>query len=131
VANGEPGLIDSRKASGTGLQDDDKDGLTALVEAAAGMSDANPHDYRPGAVGLLTIGADKFRTLSFRRDQRTDRVAVSCERSSNLTAWDESQTEEVSVSDHGDGTETVVWRSVVPYNAAQREYLRVNVEVTP
>lgn len=127
VAGGEPGALDSRTFSGTGIQDDDSDGLTALVEHVNGTSDANPNSAAPPVVSLTTVGPDQFQTLTVVRDRRSDGILVEGQRSTDLGIWDDTDIVHVSTTDNGNGTDTLVFRSAVPYNGEQREYLRILV----
>lgn len=129
VMGGEPADVDSRTYTGTGTEDADSDGLTGLVEHVNGTSDTSAASALPPVASLTTDGADEFQTLTIIRDLRADGISITPQRSTNLTAWNTGagETVDVSATDNGDGTATLVFRSAVPYDSAAREYLRLLV----
>jgi hypothetical protein len=127
VVGGEPAGVDSVTFNSTSGGDVDKDGLTSLVEHATGTSDTNPSSASPPVASLTTVGADKFQTLTIVRDLRADGIVIEGQRSTDLGVWDDTDIVHVLTVNNGNGTETLTFRSAIPYQGPQREYLRILV----
>lgn len=127
VVGGEPAGVDSVTFNGTSGGDVDKDGLTSLVEHATGTSDTNPSSASPPVASLTTVGSDKFQTLTIVRDLRADGIVIVGQRSTDLGVWDDTDIVHVLTVNNGNGTETLTFRSAIPYRGPQREYLRILV----
>ena len=101
ASGGSPGTRDSMDfAGGEPGADDDRDGLTALIEHAHGTSDAIPD----APESLFRLAADGV--LSLQRNLAADDVLWSFEQSADLEIWTPSGTDLVFLgsTDNGDGT---------------------------
>lgn len=82
--------------------------------------------------GLPVAGVQRFNgidylTLTYTHDQSATDVALTVEVSTDLTTWNAGAgyTVEVSRTDNGNGSETVVTRDVVPQLAAAHRFIRL------
>ncbi len=122
----------------TAGSDGDMDMRTALREYAEG-TDPGVADTSAGLMGvgsdLLEVGGfvDRYLTLALRRNLAADDVAMTPQSSLALGAWGDATAELVFVSEtnHGDGTATLLYRSVVPIDQlpAAGYFLRVLLEL--
>jgi hypothetical protein len=74
---------------------------------------------------------DEYLTLTFRRNLAADDILFEVQLSSDLSGWDPLGTTAVSATANGDGTETVIWRSLTPIDNLVREFIRLKVEEKP
>ena len=118
---------------GDPIADDDRDGLTRLLEYAVGSSDANP------ASGLNVIGydiesftvadlTDDYLVFSFRRNLAAEGIRYTVEHSSDLRSWNANAAVLIDETNLGDGTAMVRYRNPAPKPASGRGYLRLNVD---
>lgn len=138
IPGGSPGATDNTTFSGDADADADGDGLSALLEYALGSTQG---DARFSPESIPAPGADffddgngninEYLTLTFRRNLAADDILFEVQLSSNLSGWDPLGTTAVSATANGDGTETVIWRSLTPINNLVREFIRLKVEEKP
>ena len=109
--NGSPASSDATRFSGDPLGDDNRNGISNLVEYAVGDT--------------LELGLAGAGSLTFRLNVLADDVVVSVEVSRDLATWESGPEAAVLSSriDHGDGTATVVWQSQL--SGSQRHFMRV------
>ena len=121
------------------LADPDGDGRINRTEYAQGTSPrvANTADSPAGSI--VHVGGTDYLTLSFRRNRAASDVIVIVEVSDTLatpTPWSPvwasnsaDQTYRVSISDNGDGTDTIVVRDNTPATTARaHRFIRLNVQ---
>lgn len=137
LAGGSPGESDVRTFTGDPAEDLDGDGLGAFLEHALGGDPATA-DYgllpSAGVVRIEVEGTfDSYLTITSRRNLAADDVILSAELSSNLVDWESGPAFAVLASEtpHGDGTSTIVWRSVQPLSAADARFIRVAARERP
>ena len=137
--DGSPGHYDGQRfadwksANGQAgdLDDSDGDGLNNVLEYPLfGNPSAASQSPLPTA-SVKIFGPDAFLTLTVRIRRGADDVIIIPERSTDLAAWDSRATAIVLVSATPDATggTTCQWRSAVPLNSDQREFLRLRVQV--
>ena len=130
---GSPGSSDTQMFIGDPIADDDRDGLTRLLEYAIGSSDANP------ASGLNAIGCDiesftvsdltdYYLVFSFRRNLAAEGIRYTVEHSSDLRSWNANAAVLIDETNLGDGTAMVRYRNPAPKPASGRGYLRLKVD---
>jgi hypothetical protein len=109
--------------------DSDGDGFTNLAEYALGTMPNSMASQPVVAASIDTVNAVHYLTLSFRQRLGTDDAVVAAEVSGSLDAWNGSPAAVVlaSAQPNGDGTATMVYRSVTPIEAGQREFLRLRI----
>ena len=139
AVDGCPGLYDSQRfsawkaANGQSgdLSDTDNDGLSALLEYALLGNPATAGQSQLPSASFITIGADQFLTLTVRVNRGADDVLLFPERTTALDIWDSSPAAMVlhSAAPDATGGITYQWRSAIPWNAAQREQLRLRVQL--
>ncbi|WP_193213681.1 CotH kinase family protein [Luteolibacter marinus] len=113
--------------------DADHDGLANAIELAFGT---DPRVLSTGAapqVGMqvFEVGGvtDDYLTITFTRVISAPGYAIRPQFSGNLQSWATSAAL-VNATDHGDGSETVTYRDVVPSTGARR-FARVEVIAAP
>jgi len=113
------------------LDDTDNDGLSALLEFTLLGNPAAASQAVLPVSSLTDIGGAQFLTLTVRVNRGADDVLLIPERSTNLAAWDGSPASVVPLSATPDaaGGTLYQWSSAVPWHAAQREYLRLRVQL--
>jgi hypothetical protein len=102
-------------------------GLANLVKYALGIP---PHQPGLPLVSVQTFGGLKYLTLTYTHDKSATDVALSVQVSGNLTQpWNSGlgYSIEVSRTDNGNGTETVVTRDLVPVISANQRFIRLEV----
>ena len=113
--------------------DPDGDGLNTFVEYALGGRPALPDPQALPVAGIasFTVGGTTgdYLTLTFRRRLMADDIVYGVESSSDLTSgnWTAGGVTPASETNHGDGTATMVLRSLQPFTSAQRLYLRLRL----
>ena len=113
VSGGTPGTGDATAFSGNPLGDMDHDGLTAFLEYGLGTSDTNG----TSGPGSVTLSQDPMAlTVTHGRNLQADDVLLYPEVSTDLVHWDvvTYPFQISSETPNGDGTSTVVWRTVDP-----------------
>ncbi|MGJ8695549.1 MAG: lamin tail domain-containing protein [Verrucomicrobiaceae bacterium] len=115
---GSPGDTDSTTFSGDPLADNNRNGISNLVEYAVGSQ------FTPG---LITSGAQTFFTLTFNQNLNADDFLVKVESSPDLITWT-SDTALASTVYNSDGTSTVTWQSLSPADlTTPQRFLRVHL----
>ena len=112
--------------------DPDRDGLENLLELALGTNPKSA-DFDPlPRVGIATlsdgvpIGGD-YSTFTFRRAKGLPDINIRVRFSEDLDNWDQEGAL-VSATDHGDGTETLVFRDLLPISQdSPKKFVRVEV----
>ena len=132
AAGGTPGGTDATTFAGVPGDDLDRDGLNALAEYALHSSDLDGRDAPLPVGGLESLdagnGLEEFFTIHYRRNLAADDVEYTVEICGDLENWRSGpgNVEFVRAVHNGDGTETVTYRSAVPFpSAAEREFMRV------
>jgi len=106
--------------------DPDGDGVPNLVEFALGREPKTPEAPITGAT--TEIGQDAFLSLTFTRRVDLGLVTITPQACTNLTSWDAEAAPVLhSNIDHGDGTQTVIYRDTVPVDSSSRRFLRIKV----
>ncbi len=131
---GSPNGSDALRFSGDPGADDDRDGISAILEHALGSSDAIPStDRLPRAeVEEFDLGGgviERFGTLTYRQNAAADDLIVVAQRSTDLAFWESGSEVVVLVSQvpFGDGIFEVKVRSATPVSALRTEYFRLHV----
>ena len=139
---GTPGSDDSvdyddwKAANGvtSDTEDLDKDGISALLEYAFGGNPSIADSaYLPtAAIQTLTVNAvaDSYLTISFRRNIGAESLIYTPEVSTDLVLWNGGPSNIVLEEDpvhNGDGTETIVYRSVNPVGSVSELFIHVKV----
>jgi hypothetical protein len=108
--------------------DEDRDGLTAFAEYAAGGSLAESSQHRWPSAALETLPAGTFQTITATRRAGADDVSFTPESSPDLTAWAGDFLFLRSTMNE-DSTESVTWRSAAPFGSLPRLHLRCRLEL--
>ena len=111
--------------------DPDGDGLNNLLEYALNL---NPLTAGPSSVVAtrVTEGAREYLALSFRRRLKEADIDYAPQISDSLDSWNEESGTlyliEFGIAiNNNDGTETVQYRSSVPYGTSEKEFIRLKV----
>lgn len=135
---GSPGATDSTTFEGDPSADSDGDGLNALLEYALGstLGDAgfSPESFPSPGTNFFDDGSgtfDEYLTLTHRRNLAADDLIFEAQVGSDLSGWNPLGTTAVSATANGDGTETVIWRSLTPMKNLEREFIRLKVQQKP
>ncbi len=107
--------------------DDDRDGLTNLIEYALGSSPTQPASAATPVAGLLEEGGETYVTLTFTHRIGADDCQCTPQASTELTNWNAAAMTALSKVNTGDGKETIVYRTVAPQAAEQRIFVRLLV----
>lgn len=105
------------------------DGLSNLLKFALDLDPATPSGSAL-VTGETQIGNENYQVIGFTRRTNLGNVTVVVEVSTELDFSDELGSEIVSVTDNGDGTETVIVRSAVPISAHDRQFMRLRASLT-
>ncbi|MEO6788461.1 MAG: hypothetical protein ABI318_20240, partial [Chthoniobacteraceae bacterium] len=84
--------------------------------------------------GIQRFGGIDYLTLTYTRDKSATDIALTVEVSADLTTWNTGAgfTVEVSRTDNGNGTETVVTRDAIPQVSAAQRFIRLKaVQIAP
>ncbi len=123
AAEGNPGASDSVVFVGDPGRDDDRDGLTALMEHFLGTSDGDSSSGPDASrLEILPSGTVEF---TFSRNLGADDVVFSIEVSEDLAGWTPGTTVFRSESVNGDGTSTRVHELINPQGAS---YVRIRAQ---
>jgi hypothetical protein len=126
-------------ATTNGQGDNDKDGISDLIEYILGGNPTNPDgaasstDKLPtSALMNLVVGAnpaEPYQTLTYTRAPNTTDVTVAAQTSSDLGNADAWTADAVLVSTtvNGDNSTTYIYRCPLPYSTTNREFMRLLV----
>ncbi|MEZ7921125.1 MAG: lamin tail domain-containing protein [Akkermansiaceae bacterium] len=136
---GTPGASDATTFVGDSNADADNDGSNAFLEYFLGSSDAvgNSDGLPTITRGFFDDGTGTVRqypTFSFQINLAADDVTYKIQRSTSLDTgiWTSAPAVAyVSMTDNGDGTATLVWRSTTPISDLPREFFRLLVQERP
>jgi hypothetical protein len=117
--------------------DIDGDGLASLLEFAFLTDPSKPQAGSPVTLSTVSIpGEGDFPALTFRRRIDTEAPDYTVEVSDNLALWTSNTGGQPPVTVpvgaptvHGDGTETITVRHVLPAGASPKRFLRVKVSL--
>lgn len=110
--------------------DPDGDGLNNLGEYAFGHSARIPEGSVAETVGLVTIGADKFATITFPRRIGALDLTYQVQFSGDLSEWSGSAIDTGPPVPAGPGLEMVTVRDSSPWTGTRR-FARVNAILVP
>lgn len=108
------------------LDTPDGDGIPNLIKFALGLDVGVPAGSATHA-SSTSVGGTVYPSIVFKRRTGIEGVDIQVIASSTLPVVDDIATETVSVTDNGDGTETVVVRTSVPVSALPRQFISVKV----
>lgn len=114
-------------SAGAPAADEDKDGVSNILEFFFGSSPSTPGQV-PLTAGILP-GAPEYQYLTFTRKLGSDALSWQAQRSTDLSGWSSAQMQLMSQTTNGDGTATYVYRSTVPRETSAKEFLRLQVTV--
>jgi uncharacterized delta-60 repeat protein len=109
--------------------DFDGDGLSNFQEFALRSLPKTPDLAGKPQVSILTVGQSQYLALTYRRYKWAG-AAFSVQVTEDLQAWSSgsAHTTEVSRTDHGNGTETVVTRDNTPMSPGGRRFIRLRMQ---
>ena len=111
--------------------DTDNDGLSLLVEyILGGTHGANDSSRLPqGALELITTpsGSALHQTITVTTRPGADDADLVAESGADLSSWNAGGMTLLRRGRNPDGSETITWRATQPWNAMQREFMRVRV----
>ena len=123
-----PANAESPPPSGD-LDDPDGDGVVNLLEYAL---DTDPLAPNPGVEpAAIVVSGMTYPAVTFRRRLCRDHLQYVVETSDDLSKWDrgvEHVVEAPPALDNSDGTEQVIFRSVIPFQAGPRRFMRLKVD---
>jgi hypothetical protein len=145
AAGGTPGAADTAYSTGYDLwentafpslagddnmrgADPDADGLLNLVEYAIDSDPLGGMQMHLPQASFVTAVSSQFHALTFRRWKNSVDIAYQPESSADGITWSPLTIQHGSVTDNGDGSETVTFRSSEPWNATARGFVRLRVE---
>ncbi len=117
------------------LADPSGAGIANLLRYVLGIPAKRPGVAGLPAVSVEEIGGNKYLTLTYTRSKLAGGVALAVQVSGSLepgsagSGWNSgpAHTTEVSRTDNGNGTETVVTRDNTPLSAAGSRFIRIRV----
>jgi hypothetical protein len=111
--------------------DPDGDGLNNLLEYALNLDPLTPGPS-PVVATRVTVGANEYLALNFRRRLKEAGIEYAPQISDSLENWNGENGNPhliefgAAINNH-DGTETVQYRSSVPYGTSEKEFIRLKV----
>ena len=115
------------------LADPDRDGIQNLLEFALNLS-AKTSDA-PGlpTASVQNVAGQDYLTLTFRRRTPALDLTYAPQTNASLDAgtWMNNAVQVGAPTNHGDGTETVTFRDVVPIGGSGSRFLQLKVTRTP
>jgi uncharacterized delta-60 repeat protein len=104
-------------------------GIVNLIKYALGVPAFQAANAKLPAAGMSTVGGQNYLTLTYTLDLLTPDVTATVEASGDLATWNSGQgyTSQVSATNNGNGTQTVVVRDDVPFSAHTQRYLRLRI----
>ena len=115
------------------MADPEGDGLANLLEYAM-MLDPHRYDVPPVAPTVVEESGIAYHAVVFRRRVPNPQIDYAPEVSTDLADWRSTAADMApfgTPSANHDGTETVVYRSMVPAVSVPREFFRLRVRVAP
>ena len=143
--NGNPGESDATSYSqwriSAGVTDDsadpDGDGLTNLMEYVLGSSPLSHSDQAAPQSAIRELEIDgvteSYLTMEVRRRIGAEDVVIEPQYSEDLLTWSggEENITLISVSNNGDGSETLMFRGVSPISENQTLFARSQFTLSP
>lgn len=106
----------------------DNDALNNLGEYAFGLDPRSPGGDAVIGTGTLTVGADTFATVTFRRRHLALDLLYEVQFSSDLSDWTPAAEQTGNATALPDGMEEVTFRDSQPLTAGSRRYVRVSAQ---
>ncbi len=114
------------------LADPDHDGVGNLLEFAFGLLPKTPDALGLPDSSIVTVGADRFLALTFRRQINAPEISYRVESNSTLAAgWTADAVQVGPATPNGDGTETVVFRDILSLDGHSERFMRVRITLAP
>lgn len=107
--------------------DPDLDGLINLVEYAVNSNPLAGAQRNLPAASLVAVAGQEYYALTFRRWKNQVDLLYAPEISADQLAWLPLTIQHGAAVDHGDGTESVIFRSATPRSASVRGFVRLRV----
>ncbi|MGI9244750.1 MAG: lamin tail domain-containing protein, partial [Verrucomicrobiales bacterium] len=125
---GTPGSDDSNSFTGDPGADTDGDGLSALIEYAAGTSDSGT-DSGITSTGVVEIGGMSYPTFTYQSDPSATDVVVNIETSTDLSGWSDATGDFVETGTvmNLDGTATKTYRFSTVISEEGKRFFRLKV----
>ena len=107
--------------------DPDADGVPNLLEYLLATDPQNPASLYTPTTSTLQVNSAVYLALTFRRRISSVGITHAVQAGGDLADWSEDTVLASTPIDHGDGTQTVTYRDLVPLNAAPTRFLRLQV----
>ena len=113
--------------------DSNNNGTADLLEYALGRNPLDPDNTAPVTPGVVTIGIDQFKSITYTRPTlggRPGDITYIPERTIGMDAWSTNGLE-TTVTPATPQTETVTVRSTQPMSTQSSEFIRLGVTTAP
>ncbi len=120
-------------AIGGPLANPDDDALVNLQEYLHGTNPKTEKQFAPVTQKAVSLTGNHYAVLGYRRGKAATDVTQTIERSTDLQTWagtdggGASWVQLYNLQDHGDGTETIEWRTTAPLAPGAPVFLRLKL----
>ena len=107
--------------------DPDGDGSPAALEYLLATDPQDPASHATPTASCLQVNSNTYLALTFRRRIVPGGLSHAVQASGDLADWSEATVLATAPINHGDGTETVTYRDLIPISSAPTRFLRLQV----
>lgn len=108
----------------------DQDGLSNVLEYALGYNPKVKNSDLGYSAALVGVSSEDYLALTLRRQKNAIDLIYEVQVGTTLQGWSATTPQVGSLSDNGDGTETITIRDAVSVANGEKRFIRLSVTVT-